>query len=100
MDSFKHFLSFIHQLLSSTKLFGAVLYEKGERRLLKTGDFLEMSVFAVKFKLSLLPNREEFVKKKENFLKKDLSYKSLSECLHRCHCLGDTSIYLHLIFQI
>jgi hypothetical protein len=52
-DAFKHVLAFIHHFLSSTKCFGAVLYEKGENRLLKTWDFLEMIVFAVKFKLSL-----------------------------------------------
>jgi hypothetical protein len=53
MDEFKSNLSFIHPLGSSSKSFGAVLYEKGENRLLKTWDFLEMTVFAVKFKLSL-----------------------------------------------
>jgi hypothetical protein len=53
MDAFKNFVAFIHPLLSSSKTFGAVLYEKGENRLLKTRDFLEMTVFAVKFKLSL-----------------------------------------------
>jgi hypothetical protein len=50
-DAFKHVLSFRNHFLSSTKCFGGVLYEKGG--LLKTGDFLEMIVFAVKFKLSL-----------------------------------------------
>jgi hypothetical protein len=38
-DEFKHVLAFIHHFLSSTKSFGVVLYEKGENRLLKTGDF-------------------------------------------------------------
>jgi hypothetical protein len=52
-DEFKHVLAFRNHLLSSTKIFGEVLYEKGENRLLKTGDFLEMIVFAVKFKLNL-----------------------------------------------
>jgi hypothetical protein len=52
-DAFKHVVAFIHHFLSSTKSFGAVLYEKGENRLLKTGDFLEMIVFVVKLKLSI-----------------------------------------------
>jgi hypothetical protein len=52
-DAFKHVVAFIQHFLSSTKIFGAVLYEKGENRLLKTWDFLEMNVFVVKLKLSL-----------------------------------------------
>jgi hypothetical protein len=44
-DEFKHFVSLIHPFLSSSKSFGVVLYEKGENRLLKTGDFLEIIIF-------------------------------------------------------
>jgi hypothetical protein len=49
-DAFKHVVAFIHHFLSSTKSFGAVLYEKGENRM-ENMDFLEMIVFAVNFKL-------------------------------------------------
>jgi len=43
--------------------------KKGENRLLKIGDFLEMNVFVVKFKLSFWPDKEEFVKTKRGFYK-------------------------------
>jgi len=53
-DAFKHVVAFIHHFfLSLAKIFGVVLYEKGQNRLLKTGDFLEMTVFIVKLKVSL-----------------------------------------------
>jgi hypothetical protein len=57
-DEFKHGVAFICHFLSSKNSFGTFLYEKGENRLLKTRDFLEMTVFVVKLKLSLSPKKE------------------------------------------
>jgi hypothetical protein len=51
-DTFKHVVAFIYHFVSSSNIFGVVLYEKGENRSLKIRDFLEMTVFVIKFKLS------------------------------------------------
>ena len=52
-DAFKHVLSFRHHFLSSKKCLEKSCMKKGENKLLKIGDFLEMIVFVVKLKLNL-----------------------------------------------
>jgi len=71
-----------------------------EKEKTEKGDFLEIIVFLVNFKLSLWGDEEEFVKKREVFFKHNLIYKILPNILHKFHGLGDTSRSLQLIFQI